>query len=188
MNGNDQPTIGELLADRLSEFTGDTTTRRLWPPNTEETSRSDIDDLIRESTFILDGITSGEWNFDELPDKTVVSGSAGELIAVLPSVLIREQSSQDARFITRARSLLPKLIAELRKLEQPNTAGDSNIRKLESLDDETARNGAIWQAASGAQAQFRESIWWVRGSARSFWVNYLPIEWVGPGPYTELQS
>lgn len=198
-----EPSIKDVSADHTPQFV-DAAPLQLWPPKSDETSRSAVDELIREGNFILDGITEGDWDFDEWPDKTVISSNAGELIALLPSVLIQERSANNARFIKQARHLLPRFIAELQNLADqvdteaarvaagddalPGAVSDPDTRVLNSLEIEEARDGTVWQSISGAQAQFRENTWWTRSSSRAFWVNYLPLNYIGPGPYTQVQS
>lgn len=198
-----QPPILDALFDKMSQSV-DVAPLQLWPPKSEEGNLSAVDELIREGNSILDGITEGDWDFDEWPDKTVISSNEGELIALLPSVLIQERSANNARFIKQARHLLPRFIAALQNLADqvdteaarvaagddalPGAVSDPDTRVLNSLEIEEARDGTVWQSISGGQAQFRESHWWTRSSSRAFWVNYLPLSYIGPGPYTQVQS
>ncbi|SKQ87675.1 Uncharacterised protein [Mycobacteroides abscessus subsp. abscessus] len=72
-------------------------------------------DIIERAEHLLDGITAGEWVWDEWPDKSVIS-AMDTLVAVAPSVILREQSSLDARFIAAAPELVRDLIAEVQQL------------------------------------------------------------------------
>jgi hypothetical protein len=72
--------------------------------------------IVNRAEHLIDGITEGPWAWDEWPDRSEISSPAGELLAVLPSVLVREQSSRDARFIAAARQLVPELLAEIVRL------------------------------------------------------------------------
>lgn len=73
-------------------------------------------DIVDKAMYLLEGVTDGPWTWDEWPDCSQIGSPGGELLAVTPSVLLREQSSADARFIAATRALVPALVAEIQQL------------------------------------------------------------------------
>ena len=75
-----------------------------------------MSDIVDRATELLEGVTDGPWTWDEWPVCSQIGGPTGQLLAVTPSVLMREQSSTDARFIAATRELVPALVAEVQRL------------------------------------------------------------------------
>jgi hypothetical protein len=82
-------------------------------------------DVVSKATYLPAGVTEGPWTWDEWPDYSEIGSPAGERLAVTPSVLVREQSSLDARFIAAARDLVPELVAEIERLRTELTQQSS---------------------------------------------------------------
>jgi hypothetical protein len=74
-----------------------------------------VSDIVDRATELLEGVTDEPWTWDEWPDCSQIGRPTGQLLAVTPSVL-REQSSTDARFIAATRELVPALVAEVQRL------------------------------------------------------------------------
>lgn len=75
-----------------------------------------MSDVVSRASHLLEGITEGPWTWDEWPNRNEIGSPDGQLLAITPSVLAREQSSLDARFLAEARQLVPDLVAEVERL------------------------------------------------------------------------
>jgi hypothetical protein len=87
-----------------------------------------VTDIIDRAKHLLEGVTDGPWKWDEWPDCSQIGSPTGQLLAVTPSVLMREQSSTDARFIAATRELVPALVAEIERLRTELTQ-DSRVEE-----------------------------------------------------------
>ena len=75
-----------------------------------------MSDVVSRANRLLEGVTEGLWTWDEWPNRNEIATPTGQLLAITPSVLAREQSSLDARFIAEARQFVPDLVSEVERL------------------------------------------------------------------------